>query len=441
MEKIKTNDANKNKNDVPFSKAYCRFFLGLCKFVRPFLHGACTQTKAFKAQKKNGAMLVVCNHLSAYDFIHFSSAMYGAPLNFVVAENMMYSMPIFAKLLGSYHAITKKQYFADYQCIKSIKKYLDAGISVLICPEGKVSADGVTGAILPSIARLVQWLGYPVGVIKMRGASLARPKWAYNLRMVRRGKVRTDCDMLFTKEETKSLPKEEILQRITSALAHNEHKWQVENGVKFKGRHYAEGLERLLYYCPKCHSEFTMTSKGSHLVCEKCGNDVVYTYDGRLVPQGDSVGFERIDLWYAEQKKLVAKEVEKDDFSISDKVKLFVENEKNNGYRFVAEGVMTLDRQSLRFHTDWQTRPKGVKSKYGVNSMSYAVDSAQGTEPVEAEFKDIEFAVNRTDTVANLPGTALDMYDDKHVYRFMFAERKSSTKYVIAIEEMYKQQK
>ena len=441
MEKIKANDANKNKNDVPFSKSYCRFFLGLCRFVRPFLHGVCTQTKAFKAQKKNGAMLVVCNHLSAYDFIHFSSAMYGAPLNFVVAENMMYSMPIFAKLLGSYHAITKKQYFADYQCIKSIKKYLDAGISVLICPEGKVSADGVTGAILPSIARLVQWLGYPVGVIKMRGASLARPKWAYNLRMVRRGKVRPDCDMLLTKDETKSLPKEEILQKITSALAHNEHKWQVENGVKFKGRHYAEGLERLLYYCPKCHSEFTMTSKGSHLVCEKCGNDVVYTYDGRLVPQGDSIGFERIDLWYAEQKKLVAKEVEKDNFNISDKVNLFVENEKNNGYRFVAEGVMTLDKQSLRFHTDWQTRPKGVKSKYGVNSMSYDVDSEQGTEPVEAEFKDIEFAVNRTDTVANLPGTALDMYDDKHVYRFMFAERKSSTKYVIAIEEMYKQQK
>lgn len=52
-------------------------------------------------------MLIVCNHLSAYDFIHFSSAMYGATLNFVVAENMMYSMPIFAKLLGSYHAITK----------------------------------------------------------------------------------------------------------------------------------------------------------------------------------------------------------------------------------------------------------------------------------------------------------------------------------------------
>ena len=80
-----------------------------------------------------------------------------------------------------------------------------------------------------------------------------------------------------------------------------------------------------------------------------------------------------------------------------------------------------------------------MKSKYGVNSMTYDVDDEQGTEPVEDEFKDIVFPINRTDTVANLPGTALDMYDDKHVYRFMFSERKSSTKYVLAIEEMYKQ--
>ena len=428
-----------DKNGVPFSKAYCRFFLGLCRLIRPILHGVCRKSEAFKRQKKNGAMLIVCNHLSAYDFIHFSSAMYGAPLNFVVAENMMYSMPIFAKLLGSYHAITKKQFFADFACIKNIKKYLDAGISVLICPEGKVSSNGVTGPIAPSIARLVQWLGYPVGVIKMQGASLARPKWAYNLRFVRRGKVITNCDMLFTADDAKKLSKDEIYDRLCLALYQNEHKWQIDNGIVFKGRRYAEGLDRLLYRCPKCGSEFEMTSQDSHLVCQKCGNDVVYTYDGRLESVGDSVSLKRIDLWYAVQKGLVAQEVKSDDFCISDKVNLFVENEKNNGYRFVASGVMTLDKQNLSFHTDWQTRPKGVKSKYGVNSMTYDVDDEQGTEPVEDEFKDIVFPINRTDTVANLPGTALDMYDDKHVYRFMFSERKSSTKYVLAIEEMYKQ--
>lgn len=427
-----------NKSDAPFSKAYCRFFLGLCRFVRPFLHGVCKKSKSFKRQKENGAMLIVCNHLSAYDFIHFSSAMYGAPLNFVVAENMMYSMPIFAKLLGSYHAITKKQYFADLACIKNIKKYLDQGISVLICPEGKVSANGVTGAIAPSIARLVQWLGYPVGVIKMQGASLARPKWAYNLRFVRRGRVVTNCDMLFTKEEAKSLSKEEIYQKICDALYQNEHKWQIENGIIFKGSRYAEGLDRLLYRCPKCGSEFEMSSSGSHLKCNRCGNDVVYGYDGRLVPQGDGVCPERIDLWYDEQRALVAKEVQNGDFKLSNTVNLFVENELNNGYRFVANGVLTLDKDKLCFDTDWQERPVGVKSKYGVNNMSLDFDTANGTEKVEDEFKHVEFVVSRCDTVANLPGSAVDMYDDKHVYRFMFDKVMAATKYALCIEEAYK---
>lgn len=430
-----------DKSGVLFSKAYCRFFLGLCRFLRPILHGVCRKSKAFKRQKKNGAMLLVCNHLSAYDFIHFSSAMYGAPLNFVVAENMMYSMPIFAKLLGSYHAITKKQYFADFACIKNIKKYLDAGISVLICPEGKVSANGVTGSIAPSIARLVQWLGYPVGVIKMQGASLARPKWAYNLRFVRRGKVITNCDMLFTADEAKNLPKEEIYDRVCLAIYQNEHKWQIDNGIVFKGRRYAEGLDRLLYRCPRCGSEFEMMSQDSHLTCNKCGNDVIYGFDGHIVPQGDSVCPDRIDLWYDIQRELVAKEVEKDDFRISNTVNLFVENEANNGYRFVANGVLTLDKDKLCFDTNWVERPVGVKSKYEVNNMTLDFDNALGIEPVEDEFKHIEFAVSRCDTVANLPGTAVDMYDDKHVYRFMFDKVLAATKYALCIEEAYKKSK
>ena len=438
MDEKNVKNKKNNSNDVPFSKAYCRFFLGLCRFVRPFLHGVCKKSKAFKRQKKNGAMLIVCNHLSAYDFIHFSSAMYGAPLNFVVAENMMYSMPIFAKLLGSYHAITKKQYFADIACVKSIKKYLDSGISVLVCPEGKVSANGVTGAIAPSIARLVQWLGYPVGVIKMQGASLARPKWAYNLRFVRRGKIITNCDMLFSAEETKKLPKDEIYRKICDALYQNEHKWQIDNGIVFKGRRYAEGLDRLLYRCPKCGTEFNTTTSGNRWKCNECGNEVVYTYGGKLIPQGESVCPERIDLWYDEQRKCAAEEVKNDDFRISNTVNLFVENEASNGYRFVANGTLTLDKEKLCFDTDWVERPVGVKSKYGVNNMSLSFDDAAEIEPVEDEFKHVEFVVSRCDTVANLPGTAMDMYDDKHVYRFMFDKVMAATKYALCIEEAYK---
>ena len=117
---------------------------------------------AFRKQKKEGAMLVLSNHVSAFDFAYFSTPFLGKKVSFVVAESMMYSMPLFAKMIKGYRAITKKQFYADYTCTKNIKKYLDAGISVILCPEGKVSAEGKTGPVAFSIAKLVKWLGYPV---------------------------------------------------------------------------------------------------------------------------------------------------------------------------------------------------------------------------------------------------------------------------------------
>lgn len=40
-------------------------------------------------------------------------------MSFVVAETMKYSQPVFAGLIDGYHAIVKKQFYADYTCIKT----------------------------------------------------------------------------------------------------------------------------------------------------------------------------------------------------------------------------------------------------------------------------------------------------------------------------------
>lgn len=431
------NEKKQKKNStVKFSKAYSSFFVFLCRLVNPALHAKYNRSKAFVEQKKKGAMLLLSNHLSAYDFVYFALAMKGAPLNYVVAENMMYSTPIFATLIKSYHAITKKQYFADFQCIKSIKRNLDAGVSVLICPEGKVAADGVTGTIPPSIAKLAKWLGYPIGYLKLQGAGIARPKWAHNLRS---GKVEVECDMLYDEKQVKELSKEEILEGIESALAHNEHKWQIENEVVFNGKTYAEGLHRLLYKCPKCGEEFCMHTSDDRIICDKCGNEVVYSHSGKLIPANEnSVCKERIDEWCEDQRECVREEVQNPDFAISNEVDLFVENEKSNGYRYVARGVLSLDRNKVVFDTAMNKRLCGVKSKFGVNSMDCDFEGNAKTEDVEEEFKHIEFLVKNFDTIAYMPGTSVDFYDDKHVYRFMFTKQIASTKYALAIEEMSK---
>lgn len=432
----KDNCKAKRTKKVKFSALYCLCFLTLTRIVsRLFLHCKWRKSKAFKREIRKGPMLILSNHLSAYDFINFSAPLYPHKVNFVVAENMMFAKPIFAKLISSYHAILKRQYFADFKCIKTIKNNLDAGISVVLCPEGKVSADGKTGAIAESTARLVEWLGYPVAVCKLEGASFVRPKWAYNKRS---GKNFATYDMLFTKEEVKTLPKEEIYSRIVAALKHNEHEWQTSNHIEFKGERYAEGLERLLYVCPKCHNEFCLTTKDDEIVCSHCGNKIRYAHTGELLPVGeDDKTFERIDLWFDYQRTLAAEEVKKDDFRLEDKVRLFVENEEHNGYRYACSGTLTLDKTMLHFVADSNMRETGVTSEFKVNDMKYD-EVGGGLEPVEEDFLDVSFNIENSDTIANQPGAIVDMYDEKHIYRFMLKDRLASTKYTLCVEENFK---
>ena len=434
--KEKKHSVSKRADKVKFSALYCFCFLTLTRIVsRLLLHCKWKKSKAFKTEHRKGAMLILSNHLSAYDFINFSAPLLGHKVNFVVAENMMFAKPIFSKLISSYHAITKRQYFADFQCIKNIKKNLDAGISVVLCPEGKVAADGKTGAIAESTARLIEWLGYPVGVCKLEGASFVRPKWAYNKR---KGKNFATYDLLFTKEEVKLLSKEDIYNRVVNALAHNEHEWQQRTHIEFKGERYAEGLERLLYVCPKCHNEFCLFTKDDEITCAHCGNKIRYTHTGELLPVGeDDKTFERIDLWFDFQRSLAAEKVKKDGFRLEDKAKLFVENAEHDGYRYACDGTLTLDNNTLRFVADGDMRVTGVESEFKVNDMKYETKEGE-LEPIEDDLKDISFNIANTDTIANQPGAIVDMYDDKHIYRFMLKDRLASTKYTLCVEENFK---
>ena len=441
MEKAKESTKEKRlakkkaKKAVEFSSFICFVFLVLTRIVRFFfLHGRGRKSKAFKKEFKKGAMLILSNHLSAYDFISFSAPLFGHKVNFVVAENMMFATPIFAKLINMYHAIPKRQYFADYQCIKMIKKNLDAGISVVLCPEGKVSADGKTGVIAESTARLVEWLGYPVAVCKLEGASFVRPKWAYNKR---NGRNYASYDMLFTKEEVETLSKKEIYHRIVKALDHNEHLWQKETGIAFKGDRYAEGLERLLYVCPKCHKEFTLTTKGDEMTCTACGNHIRYAHTGELLPLDEnSVTFERIDLWYDFERELVREQVKDASFRLEDKVKLFIENEERNGYRYIADGSISLDHEWFEWNADGDTRLKNVQPEFKVNNLDFEAEGSE-REPIEEEFKHLRFNIVKCDTIATQPGTLLDFYDENHTYRFMLKGRLSATKYMLAVESMF----
>ncbi|MCQ2602325.1 MAG: 1-acyl-sn-glycerol-3-phosphate acyltransferase [Clostridia bacterium] len=434
-EKVLTKEEKKKKKQQMkemWSPRHFGLLFFICCVLKLRFNAHFVKSDAFKAQKKKGAMLVLCNHTSALDFAYFTAPFFFKKVSFVVAENMMYSTPLFAKMIKGYHAITRKQFYADYTCIKNMKRYLDAGISVVICPEGKVSAEGKTGVMPSSIGRLVKWLGYPVATVVTKGAGLTRPKWAYNCRL---GKVVSHCDMLMTAEETKQFSNEEIVKKVQNALNHNEHIYHLDSKIRFRGKRYAEGLERLLYRCPKCGAEFKMKSEGNFVTCTECGNKVEYRDRGGLYPVGEnSVCPERIDLWYDEEVKAVEEEIKNGGFRIEKTVNLFIENENKNGYRFVTAGTVSLDEENIEFSSVLDKRPKCMNAKYKVGDFHYSYDENGEFEPVEDEFQKIVFPVKNYVTVAYLPGSSLDFYDDKHTYRMMFSDDLASTKYALAIE-------
>ncbi|MBO8160499.1 MAG: hypothetical protein H0Z24_02590 [Thermosipho sp. (in: Bacteria)] len=67
--------------------------------------------------------------------------------------------------------------------------------------------------------------------------------------------------------EVKQFDGKDALEFIT----HNEWDWQEKAKIKFKGNNRASGIERILWFCPKCHSHRTIKSKGNIGYCKNCG--------------------------------------------------------------------------------------------------------------------------------------------------------------------------
>ena len=399
----------KKKAQKVFSLPHYILLMAVCGVLRLRFGAKSRLSDAFREQKKKGAMLVLSNHVSAFDFAWFSTPFLGKKVSFVVAETMKYSQPVFAGLIEGYRAIVKKQFYADYTCIKNIKRYLDAGVSVILCPEGKVSADGRTAAMSPSVAKLVKWLGYPVASCVISGAGLTRPKWAHTSRS---GGVLCEMDMMMTAEETKSLSAGEIMERIEKSLAHNEHAFQQETGRIYRGRAYAEGLENVLYRCPVCGEEFAMTTADGAIMCTKCGFEAAYSRTGKIVPTGGVGCPDRIDKWYDLIRASVRSEVAQPGFGLSEEVRLMAVNAKGNGYRAAGKGILSLDGETLKF-------------------VLSADEEHADDAPAE-----LSVPVKNLPTVATLPGVSLDISGDGTAYRLVFTERRASTKYALALEAM-----
>ena len=255
-----------------------------------------------KVDKKNynppkGPFVVISNHKSFMDFLVVMLSIYPIRLNAVAAQKFFLYKPL-NKLLPIMGCIPKNLFDPDVRSIIGIKTVLKRGGRILLFPEGRCTVHGPYMGMHKTTGGLIKNLGVPVISCCVEGAYVCMPFWRKNLRF---GRERLTLANLFTAEDLKSMSADEINAAIDKSLSGLNVSVPSKPFRTFKARRLLEGLQNIIYYCPKCKSEFTLETKGSKIYCTACGNSATMDCYARLNPTQGSIIPESVDKWYKEQ--------------------------------------------------------------------------------------------------------------------------------------------
>ena len=252
--------------------------------------------------------LVVANHQSLTDFGAVTKACLPRRLTFVISSHFFHH-DLLSKIFYHAGAISKRQFVADLPALRKMMRAAKQGASICIFPEGQVCYSGENAAIDPEIGKLAKLLGLPVVNIRIRGNYLRRPKWACG--KVFPSSCEAVAEVLLTKEEVVSLSAEELGKRIIAGVSYDEFEWQRERMVPSRKPRSAEGLESILFLCPHCGAEQTLSASGRRLTCSRCGFAAdLDDYGFFRLPDGTAPEYDTVSGWMRWQSRHLAEQLE-----------------------------------------------------------------------------------------------------------------------------------
>ena len=316
---------------------------------------------------KKGPYIVVSNHMSRLDYLYAGLAFYPQRLNYVAGYNEFFRSHL-ALVFRLFQAIPKRNFSPDIYAIKQFSSIIHQGGKVILFPEGMNSIGGSNQPCALGSGYLLKHYKVPVLMTKIRGGYLTSPKYCLD---ERHGRVDVVIDELFTPEDLERLSADEIQAKLDEVIKHDDYAWNKVERVSFGGKGgIAHNMQQLLYWCPKCHGEFTMKGEGDTIKCTNCGNgaEVNEYYD--LVPFDDTCVIpETPRVWYDLERKNVYREILDEKFELREKVKLgalpryeYLKKQKTS--EIVGEGELILNRRGLRY----QGSKDGVAFAFHLNS-------------------------------------------------------------------------
>lgn len=224
-----------------------------------------------KAPEIDGNFLVLSNHNTDVDFF-FVSGSFKQHMYFVASEHV-YQKGTLSKLLKYYFSpIARVKGVNAASTVMNVMRALRSGDNVCIFAEGNRSYNGETCPILFSTGKLARSSGASLVTYRIEGGYLTTPRWAYTQR---KGRMYGHVVNVYSPEQLHEMTADEINEAIRTDLYEDAFERQAEWKVPYKGERLAEGLEHILFICPKCGKMSTLVTHDDRISCE-CGLDAAY---------------------------------------------------------------------------------------------------------------------------------------------------------------------
>ncbi|MBE6724433.1 MAG: hypothetical protein E7576_04400 [Ruminococcaceae bacterium] len=282
--------------------------------------------------------LYLMNHSSFIDLKIAATLIYPRPFNIVCTSDGFVGKEGLMRAIG---CIPTAKFVPDLTLIRDLNTaFRDNRCSVLMYPEASYTFDGCATPLPDSLGGALKRFGVPVVMIRTYGAFARDP--LYNNLQLRNVKVSARMEYLLSPEDLKNRTAEELNGILKEQFTFDNFRWQQENRVKIDEPFRADGLNRVLYKCPRCKTEGKTAGRGTELVCEACGKRWELDEYGCLTSADGDPVFDHVPDWYNWERACVREELERGTYRLEVPVTVCVMTNMKHICR-VGEGILRHD--------------------------------------------------------------------------------------------------
>ena len=220
------------------------------------------------ADLKAGPYIYLFNHVGIMDPV-MVSAVFPCHVRWVAGAYLFKNRFLKLVLGKGCGAIPKQQGRNDLSMARNIGTALKNGDNIGLFPEGTRTWDGeMMPIVYIALAKFVRRYNVPVVVCHLEGGYAHQPRWADHKR---KGKVTVAVRHYLSAEELQTTQIDALASRLEEYMHFSNDEWKRTADYSYVCGRRAEGLQRLLYMCPKCNAFDSLDTSGNTITCRKCG--------------------------------------------------------------------------------------------------------------------------------------------------------------------------